>query len=93
MANPLAHLSSAAGEEAAQAADGDQGQAAGGTDSDAPGAVPEADVESGGLGLGPADVGLADAGPILAGDDDANGAPDVGSNLMALLSQLAPAGQ
>lgn len=102
MANPLAQLSSAAGGEAAQAAAADQGQAAHGTASaaGAPGAVIGAGVGSGsaGVGLGLADEGsgladVADAGPVLAGDDDANGAPDVGSNLMALLSQLAPAGQ
>lgn len=40
---------------------------------------------------GSADV--ADAGPVLAGDDGGTGAPDVSSNLLALLSQLAPAGQ
>jgi len=40
---------------------------------------------------GSADV--ADAGPVLAGDDGGTGAPDVSNNLLALLSQLAPAGQ
>lgn len=40
---------------------------------------------------GSADV--ADAGPVLAGDDGGTGAPDVSNNLLALLSQLAPAGR
>lgn len=40
---------------------------------------------------GSADV--ADAGPVLAGDDGGTGAPDVSNNLLALLSQLAPARQ
>ena len=52
-------------------------------------AQPDA-IQGAGVGSGSADA--ADVGPILAGDEDANGAPDVGSNLMALLSQLAPAG-
>ena len=43
------------------------------------------------VGSGAADV--ADAGPVLAGDDSGRGAPDVSNNLLALLSQLAPAGQ
>lgn len=91
MANPLAHLSGAAASaEVAQAAASSQDvsqQAAGGTAAACqPSVVP-------GAGIGSGSTEAADAGPVLAGDEDANGAPDVGSNLMALLSQLAPAGQ
>ena len=92
MADPLARLSEAAASaEVAQAAASSQGasqQAAGGTAAagQPSGAVPGAGISSG-------STEAADAGPVLAGDEDVNAAPDVGSNLMALLSQLAPAGQ
>lgn len=91
MSNPLAHMSAAAASaEAAQAAAGGQGvsqQAAGGA-----AAVSQPGVVQG-AGVGSGSTEVADAGPVLAGEEDASGAPDVGSNLMALLSQLAPAGQ
>lgn len=91
MTNPLAHMSSAAASaEAAQAAASGQGmsqQAAGGTAA----LIQPGVVQGAGVGSGSTEV--VDAGPVLAGEEDAGGAPDVGTNLMALLSQLAPAGQ
>ena len=82
-----AAAASAEGAQAAASSQGASQQAAGGTAAAGqPGAVAEA-------GMGSGSTEVADAGPVLAGDEDANGAPDVGSNLMALLSQLAPAGQ
>ena len=90
MANPLAQLSGATASEVAQAAASSQGasqQGAGGAAAAGQsGAMPAAGITSG-------STEAADAGPVLAGDEDISGAPDVGSNLMALLSQLAPARQ
>lgn len=42
---------------------------------------------------GAADGRVADLGPVLAGDAGSSEAPDIESNLFALLGQLAPAGQ
>ena len=42
---------------------------------------------------GAADGSVADLGPVLAGDAGSSEAPDIESNLFALLGQLAPAGQ
>ena len=86
MANPLAHLSGATASEAAQAAASSQGASQQGAAASQSGAMPAAGITSG-------STEAADAGPVLAGDEDISGAPDVGSNLMALLSQLAPARQ
>ena len=89
MANPLASLPGAAapGAEAAQAAGTMQGlsQPAGGT----AGQAADPNVVTGAQDSAAA----ADAGPVLAGDDTATGAPDVGGNLLALLNALTPAGQ
>ena len=86
MANPLAHLSGATASEVAQAAASSQGASQQGAAASQSGAMPAAGITSG-------STEAADAGPVLAGDEDISGAPDVGSNLMALLSQLAPARQ
>ena len=90
LANPLASLSGAGAEATqavAQAAAGSPGssqKAADGTR-----AAADSDTTKG-AAVG---SGMADAGPVLAGDDRPSDAPDVGSNLMALLSKLAPVGQ
>lgn len=94
MQNPLADLQATLGAAAAPAAaaargvSASQSAAVGTVVDDHPGVVKG---QGDGAGSGSADV--ADAGPTLAGDDIARGAPDVSNNLLALLSQLAPAGQ
>lgn len=56
---------------------------------ESPGRVKSEDTEN----LTAAESVAADTVPVLAGDAGSLGAPDIGSNLFALLGQLAPAGQ
>lgn len=49
-------------------------------------------VEEGKAGSGNG-AGPADAAPVLAGDASALGTTDISGNLLALLGQIAPAGQ
>lgn len=55
--------------------------------------VDQGDVKTEEAQEGGAAAALVDAAPVLAGDAGSAGAPDIGSNLFALLGQLAPAGQ